>query len=168
MLSNNFSAAYLLLSGCTLVIGVNDDKELYEMVAAAEQQNTLKIIFDSKAPAYKRASAISLLEKNYPDIVKDNDKKIGKARVEIAKKTEIEQRESEVRLAIQHKREAVERKKEGVRIGMSQEEVRQSSWGRPNSINRTVNSNSTHEQWVYGGGHNYLYFEDGRLTSIQN
>jgi hypothetical protein len=58
------------------------------------------------------------------------------------------------------------RKKEGVQIGMSMEEVRQSSWGRPNSVNRTVTSSGTHEQWVYGGG--YLYFEDGILTTVQN
>lgn len=69
-------------------------------------------------------------------------------------------------VAIERKRELAERRKKGVKIGMSQDEVRQSSWGRPNSVNRTSTSRGTHEQWVYGGG--YLYFEDGILTTVQN
>lgn len=59
------------------------------------------------------------------------------------------------------------RRKEGVSIGMSQDEVLMSSWGRPERVNRTTTSRGTREQWVYGGS-NYLYFENGRLTAIQN
>lgn len=55
----------------------------------------------------------------------------------------------------------------GAYIGMSTDEALLSSWGRPESINRTTNAHGTHEQWVYGG-RNYLYFENGMLTSIQN
>ena len=33
-------------------------------------------------------------------------------------------------------------------------------------VYKTINSSGTHEQWVYGGG-NYLYFDDGVLSSIQ-
>lgn len=55
----------------------------------------------------------------------------------------------------------------GVFIGMSAEEVRTVGWGRPDSINRTTTARGTREQWVYGG-RNYLYFEDGFLTTIQN
>ena len=65
------------------------------------------------------------------------------------------------------KLDAARRKKQGVRIGMSQEEVIASNWGRPKNKNRTINSSGEHEQWVYGNG-DYLYFENGRLTSIQN
>ena len=50
---------------------------------------------------------------------------------------------------------------------MTQQEVRDSIWGEPESINRTVTGNHVYEQWVYGYP-NYLYFEDGILTSIQN
>jgi hypothetical protein len=53
----------------------------------------------------------------------------------------------------------------GVSIGMTGEQVRKSSWGRPKSINETITARGKHEQWVYGG--NYLYFENGVLTSIQ-
>jgi hypothetical protein len=65
-------------------------------------------------------------------------------------------------------RERDMRKTQGVRLGMSAEEVLQSTWGKPESVNRTTTSRGVREQWVYPGRHNYLYFEDGVLTSIQN
>jgi len=74
------------------------------------------------------------------------------------------------RVAAQEKQAAValrvEAKKRGVSLGMTPEEVHASSWGKPQSINRTIGSYGTHEQWVYGGG--YLYFQNGVLTTIQN
>ena len=63
---------------------------------------------------------------------------------------------------------AVQAAKPGVRIGMTEQEViDQSSWGRPLGRNRTTTASGTREQWIYGG-RNYLYFENGRLTAIQN
>ena len=53
-----------------------------------------------------------------------------------------------------------------VRIGMTSEMCRL-GWGKPNKINRTTTTYCVREQWVYGNG-NYLYFEDGVLTAIQN
>ncbi len=53
-----------------------------------------------------------------------------------------------------------------VRIGMTKE-MCEDSWGKPESINRTTNTYGTSEQWVYDGG-NYLYFDNGKLSSIQN
>ena len=38
--------------------------------------------------------------------------------------------------------------------------------GSPKDINRSVGSWGTHEQWVYDG--EYLYFENGKLTSWQD
>ena len=58
-------------------------------------------------------------------------------------------------------------KLDGVSIGMSQQQVLDSKWGRPQHVNRTTTANGIHEQWVYGG-RNYLYFEDGVLVTIQN
>lgn len=55
----------------------------------------------------------------------------------------------------------------GVSIGMTAKQVRASNWGGPESINRSTGSYGTHEQWVYGGG-NYIYFENGIVSSIQN
>ena len=65
------------------------------------------------------------------------------------------------------KADAKKRRHEGVSIGMSHEDVFASSWGRPQSVNNTTTRYGLHEQWVYGG-HNYLYFENGKLTTIQN
>jgi len=61
---------------------------------------------------------------------------------------------------------AKKKKREGVTLGMTQEDVLASNWGRPNKVNRTIYSHGTHEQWVYDGG--YLYFEGGILVTIQN
>ena len=41
------------------------------------------------------------------------------------------------------------------------------AWGKPKDINVSIGSWGRHEQWVYDG-YNYLYFENGKLTSIQN
>lgn len=62
--------------------------------------------------------------------------------------------------------ELAARRKAGVSIGMTQTEVLQSSWGRPERINTSSYSWGTREQWVYGG-RNYLYFRNGVLESVQ-
>lgn len=59
------------------------------------------------------------------------------------------------------------KKTQGVTIGMSQQDVLDSSWGKPQRVNRSTNKYGVREQWVYGPG-NYLYFENATLTSIQN
>ena len=41
------------------------------------------------------------------------------------------------------------------------------SWGEPTDINTTTMAGSVHEQWVYSMTQ-YLYFENGILTTIQN
>lgn len=57
--------------------------------------------------------------------------------------------------------------KKEIRIGMTEKQVREkTNWGSPISINSTVTSNGTREQWVYGYG-SYLYFRNGILESIQ-
>lgn len=55
----------------------------------------------------------------------------------------------------------------GVPIGMTASQVRASNWGKPQKINRSSGSYGIHEQWVYGGN-NYLYLQNGVVTSIQN
>lgn len=64
------------------------------------------------------------------------------------------------------KADKVRRKKEGVSIGMSKQEVLESLWGKPQKINRTINARGVREQWVYGNS--YLYFNEDTLTTIQN
>ncbi len=79
-------------------------------------------------------------------------KELNKMNIEAQKEIEIEKKE---------------RRREGFMIGMTKEEVLQSSWGKPNDINKTITEYATSEQWVYDNS-NYLYFEDGILTTIQN
>lgn len=92
-----------------------------------------------------------------------------KARAEAAAKLaeDIERYFAENPQRIDYK-EAVLGKK--VRIGMNATEAR-FAWGEPSSINRTVNTWGVSEQWVYRTGSynaSYLYFDNGRLTTIQN
>jgi hypothetical protein len=49
-------------------------------------------------------------------------------------------------------------------IDMTTEQV-EMAVGRPDRINETIRATGTSEQWVTGAG--YLYFENGRLTTIQ-
>lgn len=67
----------------------------------------------------------------------------------------------------QVKADKARKKKEGVLIGMTEQDVLDSSWGRPENVNTTTTAYGTRSQWVYRSG-NYLYFEDGKLTSIQH
>ena len=52
-------------------------------------------------------------------------------------------------------------------IGMTAQEVRDSTWGSPSKINRTRTSGGTHEQWVYSTNR-YIYLDNGIVTSIQD
>jgi hypothetical protein len=59
-------------------------------------------------------------------------------------------------------------KRPNVRIGMTAVDViEHSNWGKPERKARTTTGKGTFEQWIYGDG-NYLYFQNGRLTTIQN
>ncbi|MBP9940073.1 MAG: DUF4124 domain-containing protein [Comamonas sp.] len=54
--------------------------------------------------------------------------------------------------------------------GMTKDQVTM-AWGNPTDINRTIGSYGVHEQWVYRRGHGsaqYVYFENGVVTSIQD
>jgi len=53
------------------------------------------------------------------------------------------------------------------RLGMSTHEVIHSSWCFPDTRNTTETARQMHEQWVYKG-RGYLYFDNDRLTAIQN
>lgn len=50
-------------------------------------------------------------------------------------------------------------------IGMTAEEVRDSTWGSPNKINKDTYAWGVQEQWCYSG-YRYIYLEDGIVTSI--
>lgn len=69
--------------------------------------------------------------------------------------------------SIREAQRKTEARKRGVSVGMSKEQVLESSWGKPQSVNTTTTAHGVREQWVYGN-RNYLYFTDGTLTSIQH
>lgn len=54
----------------------------------------------------------------------------------------------------------------GVFIGMTEDEVLASKWGKPERVNTTTRQSGTTAQWVYRNS--FLYFENGVLTAIQN
>lgn len=56
-------------------------------------------------------------------------------------------------------------KKQKIRLGMTKDQVLL-SWGKPESVNRTVTLYGTKEQWIYRK--TYLYFEDNKLTAYQD
>lgn len=56
---------------------------------------------------------------------------------------------------------------EKVFIGMTKEQAI-FSWGKPQSVNNTIVPGGKSEQWVYGDTGPFIYFENGKLTSIQN
>ncbi|HHW37446.1 MAG TPA: hypothetical protein GXX18_09450 [Bacillales bacterium] len=62
---------------------------------------------------------------------------------------------------------SIDIKSQGVKIGMTKEEVLNSSWGKPQDINRTTTQFGTSEQWVYPG-YRFIYFDDDIVTAIQD
>ncbi len=56
-------------------------------------------------------------------------------------------------------------------IGMSMASAKNSSWGEPDEVNKTVTSRGESEQWVYRGTGfaktKYLYFTNGIMVSAQ-
>ncbi len=92
----------------------------------------------------------------------------------VAEAKEKEQNEQKVLAEAEVRREKARlaaakdaKRRGGVHIGMSAKQVRASNWGAPYSVNRTTTATGVSEQWVYGGN-SYLYFQNGRLTAIQN
>lgn len=135
------------------------DPAIKSHVSDAEIKAYLQTIKDPKAPKDKKQKALIALARDYPEQAQPYAEAVTRAQSEADKA-------SGAKAAAMERKIAAEARKQGVRIGMVQEEVIMSSWGRPRHVNRTVTAGSVREQWVYGGG--YLYFEDGRLTAIQN
>ena len=67
-------------------------------------------------------------------------------------------------IANQRKAAAGGKSKVAPRIGMTKEQALASTWGKPNTVNKTSAAPGAREQWVYGS--KYLYFEKGVLVAI--
>ena len=51
-------------------------------------------------------------------------------------------------------------------IGMTADDVLNTSWGNPESKNKTISTYGTSEQWVYSN-YRYVYLDNGIVTSVQ-
>lgn len=131
------------------------DPELTALTNQAELADAKNTANNTKATTSERERAIDRIELLAPNEVAS----FAKLKTQLENKIAAEAK-------AQARAIAAAKKKEGVSIGMSQEDVIASSWGRPESINKSIYSFGVHEQWVYGG-RNYLYFKNGVLDSIQ-
>lgn len=129
------------------------DEKRNALVAAAEVKHYLERISKANVSSRDKATAIEHLIRDYPEYGKKYDNLLA----QLSKKADAEQKTADAKL----------KESKGISIGMNREDVLASSWGKPDSVNRTTTSNTTSEQWVYGG-RNYLYFENGKLSTIQN
>lgn len=150
MKSAKYWDASLALRKCAEAL---DAPDLSQLVRDAEIKSHLADLGDPTKSAADRALAFERLSADYPEVATKNEE-LAKRQIAAAQRKE---QEADRKL----------KRSQGVRIGMTKEEVLASSWGRPERVNKTTNAYGTREQWVYGGG-NYLYFENGVLTSIQN
>lgn len=146
------------------------DPATQHAVHQARIQSHLAAAKDSKITAAQRLSAVAELERLAPQIAQEQIPPTLRAKLTAqAQADEVrQQRQRAAALKAEQAAEAARRRREGVSLGMTPDDVLASSWGRPERINRTTNHMGTREQWVYPGRHNYLYFENGVLVSIQN
>lgn len=130
----------------------------------------------AKALQQKCTSGLTGVLKEAQDLVKAGDENMAAATLspcipiskdpaltDMVKKVEASRM---VKVVKATKEEAARKKKAGVSIGMSKDDVLASSWGKPRKINTTTTARGSREQWVYDGG--YLYFDGDTLTTIQN
>ena len=90
-----------------------------------------------------------------------------KERIEQEKIWEKQRNEKHARLIKKYGKSIAKEMMDGyVRIGWTKEMCIE-SWGEPERINKTTSKYYISEQWVYDGG-SYLYFENGKLVTIQN
>lgn len=163
--------AAFLIQPCAKLL---QDKSLRALSDDADAKAYMQVIDNPTTPIREKIHFIEMLVNNYPDKAESYNSMLPAMRrnvdqieqqeaIEQRKRAATEQREQ----AIEQQKIAAQKKREGVRIGMTPEDVRASSWGKPESVNRTTSTYGKREQWVYGSG-SYLYFEDGILTTIQN
>ncbi len=145
------------ITACARVL---QDSELLLLLEKAETTDYLKTLYDAKASTEDRGQSANVLASRYPEIARAHATAIAQAQRRFVAKQDADKKAADAA-------ERRSRKRQGVSIGMTQARVLESSWGRPERINRTTSRYGVREQWVYRNG-GYLYFEDGVLTTIQN
>jgi len=147
-------AAFSTLNDCAQATGDAQLRDLADKARAADLRDTAE---DNKHPATARLVALDMLLRDYP---KEADTTTTRLHAKLVKLQETEN-------AAEARRVAAQKRREGVTIGMTKDDVLASSWGRPEKVNKSTYSWGTSEQWVYRSG-NYLYFRNGVLESIQH
>lgn len=148
-----YNEAANVLGECATRTG---EPALKAAIAAAEIEELTERSDDKQLSAGARFGSLNKLQQLAPDRFQQ------RAKLHAALQLQMAAEEKRVKAM-----EAAERRRQGVTVGMTKEEVLGSSWGRPQKVNTTTNAYGTREQWVYGNG-NYLYFEGDRLVTIQN
>jgi hypothetical protein len=140
-----------------------NNPEYLKIADAAEVKARISDINDKTKSLENRINQIEVLEKFFPVDAKEfSALKTSLIALKVKEEAAVAKAQADASRALKAKR-----KTEGVSIGMTKDEVLGSSWGKPESVNKTTNAYGVREQWVYGG-RNYLYFKDGILESIQN
>lgn len=150
MAETKYWEASTALRHCANVL---EDKALEALVNNAELKSTWKDIKSAKVAPGDRLRQIEALRRDWPEEAKKDEGTLNRIALEAKK--------------LDDAASAAAKRRSGILIGMTAEDVLASSWGRPERVNRTISARGTSEQWVYGG-RNYLYFENGVLTTIQN
>jgi hypothetical protein len=143
------NAAVATLRNCATRL---QDEALQAKVRQADIASYMEVINNPKALPFDRATSMQQLARDYPELGKP---------YEARAKQLFEQAERQAAAAGK-----AQRKREGVAIGMTAEDVLASSWGRHERVNRTITASGEREQWVYPG-FNYLYIVNGRVAAIQ-
>lgn len=163
---SQFHEAAYLLSTCIDITGDIDLKQRFKDNSISHWTgvvNDKNSSFLDKYKAYERLSELDIDNRAQLKIKSDHFKKLADEKT--VKETTLARAKAEKEAAEAENIRKRQAKKEGVTIGMSQQAVLESSWGRPERVNRSVTQHGVHEQWAYPG-YNYLHFEDGTLTSI--
>lgn len=134
------------------------NKDLLALVKNAESAHLSAVATDESIDATARLIALKQLAVIDPDKAARFDLLAAKL------PSLVSQQADQVRRA-----DAERRKQHGPAVGMTKEQAMMSSWGKPDRVNTTTHSFGTSEQWIYNIRRNgYLYFENNRLTTIQN
>lgn len=139
---------------------VLQDSQLVALVTQSATAALVAMVTDTSDTAAGRLAALAELRKVDAGAAASFEQLAARLTTTAARDAEVAAKKAE-------RERLAKAKKEGVRLGMTKQQVLESSWGRPERINRTTNALGSREQWVYGGV-NFLYFEGDRLTAIQN
>lgn len=149
MAAREYLSAANSLRRCSQLLA---DAKIKAMVKDAEVRSYVSELSNGNASAANRLKAMDRLTRDYPDAAKKYEK--DRAKISALASAERQEREFSGRF------------QRPIRIGDSESQVMSVGWGAPSKVNRTTTAAGVQEQWVYEGNR-FLYFDNGRLTAIQ-